>query len=189
MERALAVGGTGMLRGLCLALASRGFSVEVMARNRARLDKLAEEARTLKGSIQSWAVNYGNDEALREAMKNLTKGTVPVGLAVCWIHSTAPRAPLIVAEELRPPGDSPCRYFHVLGSASASPVRAEEDWKKRFEAMPWIRYRRVYLGFAVENGRSRWLRDEEICRGVMDAVMADRETCTVGTLKPWEARP
>lgn len=48
---ALVVGGTGMLRGLTLALAGKGYMVSVIARDATRLRALADAAAGLPGGV------------------------------------------------------------------------------------------------------------------------------------------
>ena len=46
------------------------------------------------------------------------------------------------------------------------------------------------LGFVRQAGRSRWLTDDEICRGVLRAIgTVEPEPIVVGQVEPWSARP
>lgn len=50
-------------------------------------------------------------------------------------------------------------------------------------------YREVMLGFVPLGTGSRWLTNEEISDGVIDAVGTDGERSIVGVVEPWELRP
>jgi hypothetical protein len=55
--------------------------------------------------------------------------------------------------------------------------------------LPDCALRQVILGFQVENGRARWLTDDEISGGVLRAVRMDAIFSVIGQVDPWTARP
>lgn len=172
---ALVVGGTGMLWEATRALARDFAVVSVVAR---RADRFP--------GIHPLPVDYHDAAALAEALRRAVEQHGPIRLAVCWIHSTAPRALETVAAELGRSGE-PCRLFHVRSSASADPTRLP---KPALEALPPnVAYREVILGFQIEGGRSRWLTHREISQGVLQAIADDAPHRVVGVVHPWERRP
>jgi hypothetical protein len=187
-SHALVVGGTGMLRGVSLALAARGHTVSVVARTSRRLRALAESAGELSGRLHPLALDYHEDARLRAALAAAVDAHGPLALAVCWIHSSAQRALFTVAEV---PGgtNAPCRLFRLRGSALSDPSAPDPAPASRLARFPSLRVREVILGFVIENGASRWLTDEEISRGVLEAIEADRIRTIVGTVHPWSMRP
>jgi NAD(P)-dependent dehydrogenase (short-subunit alcohol dehydrogenase family) len=185
---ALVVGGTGMLWGASLALAERGYAVSVVARRRQRLEALAQTAAGLPGSIHPIPVDYQDTQALIAALEAAQARFGPIELALIWIHSTAPAAPLAVARRVGSP-QHPCRYFHILGSAWADPSRPNPERQAAFATLDNIRYREVILGFVREGGSSRWLTNAEISAGVLAAVDADQPRTIVGVVAPWHWRP
>lgn len=185
---ALVVGGTGMLRGLTLALAGRGLVVSVIARNRDRLHALAAAADSLTGAINPIPLDYRDGEELRSALRRALAAYGPVGLAVCWIHSTAPEAVGQIARVIGSRG-ARSRLFHVRGSAAANPAEKAQRLPEWLAHCPNVQYRQVILGFVVEGARSRWLTHQEISDGVLAAVDADAPFFIVGTVEPWSMRP
>lgn len=183
---ALVVGGTGMLRGVSIHLAERGHTVTVVARRRTRLRAVARAASGALGSIVPMPLDYRDSTALRAALLDVQLAHGPISLVVCWTHSIAPVAPEIVAAAVRP-GEPPCRFFHVLGSATADPSRSGDG--ERFAGRAGLHYRQVILGFVRERGRSRWLTHEEISAGVIGAIEHDRPRTVVGVTEPWPLRP
>lgn len=179
--RALVVGGTGMMRVVSLELAARGHAVTVLARRHTRLAALAADAPM--GTIWPLALDYHDTGALERVLAQATRSGGPFGLAVVWIHGSAPNAPSVVARFVQ--GD----YYHVLGSAAADPGRHDGTQEEGFIAWPGARYHQVILGFVQEDGRSRWLTHEEIGRGVLAAVEEGSSRTVVGTVEPWFARP
>lgn len=175
---ALVVGGTGMLRGVVLALAREG-PVSVVARTRRDLEALAREA----PSVVPVPVDYGSRTDLEEVLAGATAARGPFSLAVAWTHSEAPGAAEAAARFVRG------RFFRVLGSAAADPSRPDHGRRARFEAIPGVAYHEVTLGLVREGGRSRWLADGEIAAGVLEAVAAGRPRAVVGAVGPWGERP
>jgi hypothetical protein len=178
-----------MLRGVCLTLTARGHHVTVIGRQPGRLRALQEAARHLGGAIYPLPLGYRNTAALTGGLEGQRHRHGPITLAVCWIHRTAPQAPLAVAEALDGQGVE-VRYFRLLGSASDAPGGTEEHHARdRFARLRRLRYREILLGYARDDGASRWLSDEEICAGVISAIDDDAPRAVVGTIEPWDLRP
>ena len=182
VRHALVVGGTGMLRGVVRWLAEEGWTVSVVARGRQRLVALEEEACPLAGSVRPIRVDYRNDKALRTALESANERFGPMELAVCWIHSTAPRALGIIAAVLANQPTRP-RLFGVWGSVSTDPSVPDPDDARLSSASTGLAYRRVILGFEADGCGSRWLTDSEIASGVIDAITGDAPSTVVGTVR------
>jgi hypothetical protein len=99
-------------------------------------------------------LDWHDTAALRAALAEATAAHGSIELAVCWIHSTAPEAIDVVAEAVLPD-----RIFQVLGSGHRDSA-----------------YRKVRLG----RKGSRWLTDEEISAGAIEAVEKDAHDHQVG---------
>jgi uncharacterized protein YbjT (DUF2867 family) len=166
---ALVVGGSGMLAGLCRALASEGWQVTVVGRNEEKL------ARATGGDsrLHALSVDYEDVDAFTAALDVAASARGPVTLAVCWIRSWAPHSLLAAADAVVADG----RLFHVLGSQgsddSAPAIEA-------LEAREELRYRQVQLGVVDESTGHRWLTNEEISAGLRDAIRGDRPYYLVG---------
>ncbi|MHC4821539.1 MAG: Rossmann-fold NAD(P)-binding domain-containing protein [Planctomycetota bacterium] len=176
MDHALVIGGSGMLAGVTRALGERG-PVTVVARELGALERL----RT--ATVTPLPMDYTDGDQLHGGLRSAVARHGPVDLCVAWIHSTAPEAPLDVARYVQG------RYFHVLGSASADPTSNVTGSRAAFEALGGVDYHEVILGFVRESGGSRWLTNEEICAGVLEAVDAPAARRVVGTVEPWAERP
>ncbi|MGH6910377.1 MAG: hypothetical protein ACREE0_07675 [Phenylobacterium sp.] len=168
----LVVGGTGMLSGLVEALAGDGGRLSLLSRHASRFvgDRFA-----------AYDVDYYDEAAFIAALD----AAGPVDLAVAWFHTLKIAAPRRLAERMRG------RLFQVLGSAAGDPSRPDRlaAAVAVADGLPRCALRQVVLGFQVEDGRSRWLTDQEIFRGVLDAVRSDATLSVVGTVEPWSARP
>ncbi|MBI2845084.1 MAG: short-chain dehydrogenase [Chloroflexi bacterium] len=185
---ALVVGGTGMLWEVSLALAQSGSLVSVIARHRERLRELSQESAKQMGEINPISLDYHHTPQLVTALKDAAQHFGPIELAVIWIHSTAPDAPLTVARLCGTP-ENPCQYFDILGSTSINPSRAELSQRSQFADLSNIRYHEIILGFVQEAGGARWLTNQEISQGVLQAIEEKRPRFVVGTVEPWSDRP
>jgi len=164
-----------MLAGLCHTLCSHADRVSVMARNERRI-------RSIAPTVEPVVCDYNNGTALAEALMQLA----PPDLLVAWIHGRAPAARRALAESVAAEG----RFVQVLGSAHGDPSHPERlaEMARAADGFP-IDYSAVVLGFVVEDGRSRWLNNDEISSGVFAAIESGAPLSIVGTVEPWSARP
>lgn len=180
-----------MLRGVSIALAQRGWLTSVIAQVPRRIEELAEEAAAKAaatgGRINPLPVDYARDPDLAEALDHAIASFGPISLAVSWIHDNAPRALPIIARRLD--GLKPtARLFQLLTTDAADPrltratLRIEQDF-------PGIEWRRILFGSTTRGGQSRWLGDEEISTGVLNAIDHDWVESVVGLVKPSSIRP
>ncbi len=177
-----------MLRGVSLYLAGTERAVTVVARSRERLRLLAEEANRQGGNINPLAVDYGDSPQFQEALNTAVRDHGRVERVVSWIHSSAKEAPSIVAHAV---GRSrfASRYFEVCGSGTTDPSENAELRRKAMERSGNIVYRQIILGYVREADGSRWLTDDEIVGGVIEAIELDNPCHVVGALLPWSDRP
>lgn len=182
---ALVVGGTGMLWGVSLELARRGYSTSVIARSKPGLQKLARAACAAGGFINPIAVDVYDEPLLTQKLLEAIARYGPILLAIDW---ASPNDSLAIAKRVGSAWQ-PCEFFHVLGSSAADPSRPDPERRARFEALPNLRYHEVILGFVIEASGSRWLTHEEICQGILQAIDRDASRFIVGTVEPWSARP
>ncbi len=174
-NHALIVGGSGMLAGLCRALAEHGTRVSVLARNEKRI-------RAIAPSVEAVVCDYNDGTALAEVLGMIE----PPDLIVAWIHGRAPHARRALAECVAAEG----RFVQVLGSAHGDPSHPERlvEMEQAVEGLP-IDYSAVVLGFVIEGGKSRWLTNDEISAGVLAALESAAPLSIVGTVEPWSAKP
>jgi len=185
---ALVVGGTGMLRGVSMALAREGYVVSVIGRSIEKLTALIKKAQVLPGEINGISVDYNKGKKLEEALRMAVASFGPIELAVIWIHNSAPDAPVAIAKYINNSG-SGCRYIHILGSSAADPSKSDVRRKALFLPLTNINYQEVILGFKVARDGSRWLTNDEISFGVLESIKENKDSFVVGTVKPWEKRP
>lgn len=165
MTHALVVGGTGMLRGVSEHLARKG-AVSVVGRG--------ERVLAMR-DVNPLRVDWSDTPRLETMLRDAVAALGPIRLAVCWIHSTAPEAPFVVARVAADEA-SPVEYVQVFGSSADTEMPPKGEWRRRLSAWPGIRYRRVILG---RHG-DRWLTNEEISAGVIDALSRPDDVVRVG---------
>jgi len=91
---ALVVGGTGMLRGVCLQLARNGWTVSVIARDERRLQALTDES---GGGITPMPLDYRDPATLSAAICARIAAIGPISLVIAWIHVTSREATQVIA--------------------------------------------------------------------------------------------
>ena len=175
-----------MLKEVSRLLAYDYDTVSVIGRNKHRMYALSREMEHLNGNLDPLLLDYTDYDELVHQVGNSIERYGPIGLVVSWIHSTAPDATGLIAEKINESG-SEFIFYDVLGCEYEDP--SEEKTLPGFASEEYIKYRRVITGFVLENGGSRWLTNEEISSGVMDAIKNDWEYSIIGTTEPWEKRP
>jgi len=176
-----------MLKPVSLYLAKQGYVVSVVARASERLNALAAD----EPAINPVQIDYHDIGAFAEKLREAVAKHGQLELAVVWIHRTAMPAYYAVAQFVGSQ-EKPGRYVHVLGSPTADPADSamQEERRSRFAALRNVKYQEVILGWMVEDGKTRWLKQEEIANGVIYAVQhAETQQHVVGTVTPWEMRP
>ena len=142
-------------------------------------------------AAHGWAYDEGN-----AALFDRDNGLFLPDL-LAWVEATQPdsyqrlakthgaQLPRVLAERVRG------RMFQVLGSATADPGHPHRlaSAAAVAEGLVDCRLRQVVLGFQVIGDGSRWLTNDEISAGVLEAVRSDRPLSVIGQVEPWSARP
>ncbi|MFZ3579019.1 short-chain dehydrogenase [Virgibacillus sp. DJP39] len=178
---ALVIGGTGMLAKVCQSLVNTNYYVSVVGRSTVRHQQLRSSSQYPE-SIHAIAVDYHDLDSFKKEIKKtfLTHGAPD--LVISWIHGSAPLALSSLIDEIVRTESKKWRLFDIKGSS--------RFFKNENTPVPGnCQYRRVYLGFKLDEHGSRWLTHDEIASGVIKAIRTDQLETIVGTLEPWEKRP
>lgn len=175
------IGGTGMLEGVCQWLVEEGYHVYVVHRKPESFKSMQEKSKK-PNQLHSLTVDYHDTQALKGKVREVIDqhGGCP-DLIVSWIHNSAPLALSTILKEVETRIE-PWKLIHVQGSSSFF-VKENTTVPEACE------YRRVYLGFVLEDGSSRWLTHDEISNGVIKVIKRNIPEAIIGTLKPWSMRP
>lgn len=180
--QALVIGGTGMLSNLVRWLAEEYQCVSVIGRNWGRLESLIMDSGDLAERIVPISVDYTDKDKLLDAVRKNLWRNGPVDLLVAWIRSGYTDSLSAVAEEISGHTNEDWRLFHVRGNLNLS--------DRKMPALPVnAKYREVVLGFKIEEKGSRWLTNDEIWKGVRDAIVSDESFSVVGTVEPLDSMP
>ncbi len=181
MSHILIIGGTGML-GNVTEFLSKGYStVSVICRNRSRINS------NLK-NINPLILDYSDYKFLSKSLQTAIEEFGNIELVVSWIHSSAPLAPNIIAEKINS-YNHPFIFFDILGSVGADPAADNSERENKLILNKNLIYKKIILGFKIENGSSRWLTNEEISSGIIEAVKTDAHETIIGTVAPWNMKP
>lgn len=164
--------------------------MSVLARRHGPLASLRQDAAARTGrpdAINPIAADYGEIPTLAMGLRSAAIAHGPISLAACYIHTSAPMAPIVIADTIATPG-KPCRYIHIVGSASPDDLRQDQS-RDEILSNPGIAYTRIILGFVTEPAGTRWLTDDEICTGILRAVPDPRREQIIGVVTPWESHP
>ena len=179
MSHALIIGGSGMLKGTSIWLASQYDYVTVIGRSKKKMDSLINQCHNIKPLY----LDYHDTTHLKFEIEEQVRKLGNPDLIVAWVHSTAPNALFtiinVVSKQLHN-----WRLVHILGSSSNL-----EMIKKNVLVPENCTYSQVQLGFVRENNIARWLTNTEISFGVNKAISQKEANFIVGTLEPWEQRP
>lgn len=163
---ALVVGGSGMLAGLCHELSRQYTTVGVIGRTVAKMQPLL-----VHKNVVPVYVDYTDVVAYETALRQFVSEYGRPSLVVAWIHSTSPEATVVTAGYCT--GD----FYEVTGRSGAEPGHVSRQHEKAIAELG-VRYHRVILG---QMG-GRWLTDDEISSGTLEALSAKTREYVVGHL-------
>lgn len=167
MRHAFVIGGSGMLADTVLWLADAGYSVSIIGRNEAKMERLIRQR---PDRLTPVFVDYRDNARFLQSVRQAIAERGKIDLVVAWIHSDAPDALPVLITELHD-----AAVYHVLGS------RAKRDVVKADLSIPdTIRYHQVQLGHVIEQGSRRWLTHKEIAGGVIEAIQRNKSYHVVG---------
>ncbi|WP_084735009.1 hypothetical protein [Actinophytocola xinjiangensis] len=149
-QRALVLGGTGMLSGCAESLVADGWHVVVPSRR---------SAGATRGSVWVRADWFDAPALARDAGVALGG---PADLLVAWVHREVRETVLHAVAPLLAPA---APVVEVHGSASAHPVGGCPE-----PVLSGHPTQQVVLGFVRHAGRNRWLNRQEIAAGVLEGV-------------------
>jgi hypothetical protein len=185
IDHALVIGGTGMLRRATAVIAESARKLTVVARTRTSLDTLAKLLSDSE-SHRYETLDWNQPDHFVGELRHLVREVGHPSLVLAWLHdmNLGPRVAVAVSTP-----ETPCDFFQVIGSSGDGPHGGAAAVREQVEAVTHIKYFQVVLGFKREAGASRWLTNDEISAGVLEAIRK-REACRiVGTVTPWDRRP
>lgn len=177
----LIVGGTGMLFEASLSLARNCRVLTSIARTERSLRRL-DAAIGKAGCVHHMcAIDWSRPDAFVQRVTEHLREEGDADLVLAWLHDDhlGPRLATTLA-----PACGTCAFFQVRGSAAANPA----NWLEA-NLPTSIDYHQIVLGFRIDGGSSRWLRDDEISAGVLAAIEHPRDVAVVGTVEPWSRHP
>lgn len=182
MKHALVIGGTGMLSNVCLWLLENNYKVSVIGRNSNKMEKLIQNS-IHSSRIIPILVDYEDDKELGTEIKRVIEEHGSFDLIVAWIHSPAKNALPTICEIV---GQTSVKWqlYHILGSSQNL-----KELKKNISLDDNCTYHQIQLGFILESSYSRWLSNNEISEGVIEAISQEKERHIVGQIEPWDKRP
>jgi len=162
---ALIIGGTGMLAKVVRELSSIYGVVGVVGRTQAKLDSLLE----FSPNVVPIKSDYRKIENFEESLKAFTANYGKPSLIVSWVHSSSPNIPLLVAKQCLG------NFYDIVGSSGRENNHISRTREQEIVALG-LNYHRVILGTLDD----RWLTNEEISTGVLQAIKIQSPEFLVG---------
>ena len=183
-QHTLIIGGTGMLRGVSIALAKRSKLLTSVARTAASLQQLDRELQRGTGSHYTLQCDWSDGDFLDVLEAHCSAVGYP-SLAIAWLHddNLAPRIATRIGQLA-----ASCRFFQVRSSAAADPTLDTARLAKAWADVP-VQHFEIILGFQVTESGSRWLDNSEVSSGVLTAIERGERKAVVGVVSPWADRP
>jgi hypothetical protein len=184
-RHSLVIGGTGMLREVSVALARHSDVLTSVARTARSLQALDARVRRVC-THHMLQLDWNQQTSFLDGLERHVQAAGVPQRMLLWLHQDALADALMECLERLA---TPYRVFQVRGSAAANPAFRDARPSMNGVGRVYASYRQIVLGFHLQDTRSRWLHDDEIVRGVIEAMVADRERSIVGTIEPWSRRP
>lgn len=185
VDHALVIGGTGMLRRATVTIGAHSRRLTAVARTATSLAAL-KSLLPDRESDRYQTLDWNQPEKFVLALQRLVDEVGPPRLVLAWMHdlNLGPPVALTVSAS-----NTHCDFFQVIGSSGGRPGGVAKTLRKKMEGVRHVSYFQVVLGFKEQAGLSRWLSNDEISAGVLDAIKM-REGChIIGTVTPWDQRP
>ncbi len=165
-----------MLRAASVELASRSRMMTSIARTTRSLQAVHSALPKSERTHHMLALDWSEPEDFLHAIQAHLARTESPDLVVAWIHDNelAIRVASLVATQ------AISRFFHVVGSASSAPSLNAATLRQR-PPRSTVSYHQVILGYGASRG-TRWLTNEEISAGVLDAIVRAEPEYVVGTI-------
>lgn len=172
LKHVLIIGGTGMLKGAVISLLDEYDIISVLSRNDEKFNNLKTEAGNRAKKLNRIKCDYTDYQELTAQLIKAIGELNEISLVISWIHSTAALAPAIAAKVINHQRTK-CNYYDIIGSTG-------ESRESSFTPFENITYHKIQLGYIKEGDANRWLSDEEICSGVIEAVKGGKKESTIG---------
>ncbi|MGE7690174.1 short-chain dehydrogenase [Lysinibacillus sp. NPDC097214] len=181
MKNWLVIGGTGMLKDVSLWLIQQGNHVTVIGRQQKKMQNLINEVKN-DSKLSPLLVDYTNYNSFKLALIESQHTNGSFDCIIAWIHGSDKRVWESVLEVI--PTTKNMILYHIKGSSSF----IKNDRTKSYLPSNIV-YREVKLGFVIEkNNSSRWLTNNEIAQGIIDAIKQEIPEKHVGVFEPWNMR-
>ena len=170
------IGGTGMLSAASVQLSGQSRRLTSVARTRESLARLDAALPKGHGVHHMLSLDWSVSEAFLQGIAKHIEATEPPDLVVAWVHNE--QLGIRIASALR----SNVQFFHVIGSATASPGNLAARVQREANVPSNVAYHQVVLGSVLQGGHARWLTNEEISNGVLAAIHERQARFVVGKL-------
>ena len=168
-----------MLQAASVKLASRSRTMTSVARTERSLAAVNALLSAASAVHHMLALDWSRPEEFLHSLRQHLVRTKRPDLVIAWIHDDelAIRVAGLVATQ------PACRFFHVVGSARSDPSLIAATLRQRLPPSNFT-YHQVILGYIRAGRDTRWLTNDEISAGLLDAIARAEPEYVVGTIQP-----
>jgi hypothetical protein len=186
MEHYLFVDATGQLADVCLHFAGKVKRVSMISGDQDLLEDLRTRAQQMKLVISQSHADLVDSHQLRHAIEALVADNGPADVTVAALGKIPPEAAAVIAQTLRDLAVF-TEFFDVGSHDEDRMITNQREGRLRSFENVW--YRKIEVGFILDNGTSRWPSSEEVTNGVIQAVDEKTAKTIIGQTEPAERRP
>ena len=172
------IGGTGMLRAAAVKLAVQSRCLTSIARTHRSLVALDDMLPRSHGTHHMLKLDWSDPDPFLDGIEQHVEKTEPPDLVLAWIHEE--QLALRLASRL---GTYHLQFFHVIGSARADPAAVAAKALSEIQVPSNVTYHQIILGAHGAGFNARWLTDQEISDGTLEAIQAKLPQFIVGKLR------
>ena len=172
-----------MLQAASVELASRSRKMTSIARTERSLQALNSAITESKCTHHMLALDWTEPEDFLHALQAHLGRTESPDLVVAWMHDDELAIRVASLAATQPVS----RFFHVVGSASSDPSLNAATLRQR-PPHSINTYHQVILGYVRAGSGTRWLTNQEISAGLLDAIARAEPEYVVGTIQPLPSR-
>lgn len=172
-----------MLQSASIELGACSNRLTSVARSERSLGKIETMLPPGSGFHHQLQLDWSDAGGFLEAIIDHIESTETPDLVVAWNHDdqlTVRLASLMAENGVFP------HFFHIIGSASENPKNIANSLLADLPPSIAGHYHQVILGAKGKGAGSRWLSNQEIADGVLEAVKNQRSQFLVGTLERYQ---
>lgn len=186
MEHFLLIDNTGQLTAACHRFATKVKRVSIICRDKDAVSTIEATAKANGQAVTAVHARVNDESDLRKAIEQALGLNGPADVTIAALGDAPPASATVIAQTLRDLAVF-TEYFDVTNAGDPADLSHQREGRLRSFENVW--YRRITIGFIVDNGSSRWPNEDEVTSGIVRAVEERSDKFIIGQTEPQEKRP